>query len=285
MELGHSVEEERLRFLLDFCYLPYLRTDIAARRMELQQTAMADLIFERDQAVPDGVILSKEQIVRESLKIFTETRTVISDLKIYVFRNKTTLPFITSDDPAIQMNRFYTQRLGAKAGSAGIGNAGLLLMLPLTPEHLFCGYDGDVYTIPGKHGMMAELTKTRDALALNVPQFLKASQNLYFHDWNKGKQVRAEFENFSHRWPEKWHKLHYAVRDDAGSSSETHTRYRVVHTAAERTDASEGLIHFERAMLDPGLWCSAIKFRDKLRYIDTASGAGYLRRSSRSRSF
>jgi hypothetical protein len=279
LEAKGSVTIDQLKLFRDFTYLQYLRTDIAARRLELQHAAMSDLIFDRAQSAPVGFVPSREEVVNESIKVFVDTVDLLSDLKACIFRNETDLPFITSDDPAIQLNRFYMQSLGTDFGSAGMINAGLQLFLPLTPKYCFCSYDGDVYTIPGKAHGIVRLVKRDDVTAINVQQYIKSSQCIYFKDWLTGPRLRKEFLEFAPRRPSSWHKVHYAVRDDSQLGG-THKRYRVVHTKAEREEAREALLHLEGTMLAPGIWCTALKFRDKLRFVDTRSGAGYLRRST-----
>ena len=81
--------------------------------------------------------------------------------------------------------------------------------------------------------------------------------------------------------PQAWHKVHYAVKDDIFDNSKTE-RYIEVQTKEERLAASSALIHLEGVNLEPGAWCSKIKFRDKMKFIDTKSGAGYLRLSHHS---
>lgn len=277
------IEESRfgdsdLSFLRDFCYLQYLRTDTAIRRTALAQQDMTDLIFDGHEDQKPAPIVQKE-LVEQAFGIFSESVDKIDDLKVCLVRNSSRRPFVTSDDPAAFVNRFYIQRIGPPPKSAGFENAGAILILPLSPSLLMCSYDGGVYTVPDSRGHVVEITKETDAVALNAIQYIKASQNIYFSTWDHCEKVRRDFDSVSSRRPEKWHKLHYAVRDTDRDLPES-TCFRVVHTKAERDSADEAIVHLEGVMLNPGTWFSKLKFRNKPRYIDTKSGGRYLRHSA-----
>ena len=269
------VDDEAEKFLRDFSYLQYLRTDIAVRRGLLAQAQMADLIFEgaEQQRLPE---ITQKEFIQMTMGTFAETLPKISDLKVCIIRNDTQTPFVTSDDPAIMINRFYAQRLGPRWQGHGIENAGLMLVLPLSPKFLALSYDGDVYTCTDREQGIVTLEKQSDIDALNLLQFLKASEGIYFSSWADGQMVKASFESVAPKRPEAWHKLHYAVKDDVSEQSGS-TRFRVVHSPAERLAAKEALIHLEQVTLDPGVWCSKVKFRAKPKFIDTKSGGGFVR--------
>lgn len=271
-----SIDDDAEHFLRDFSYLQYVRTDIAVKRTLLAQSDMADLIFEGAEQQRPAELTQKE-IIQMMMETFSETVSKIDDLKVCIIRNDTQTPFITSDDPAITMNRFYAQRLGRRWKAAGVSNAGAMFVLPLSPKFLVFVYDGDVYTCTDRINGVVVLDNRSDVDALNTLQFMKASENIYFFDGADGEKVKAAFESVANKRPEAWHNLHYAVKDDSDQQSGS-TRYRVVHSAPERLAAKESLIHLEQVMLDPGVWCSKVKFRAKLKFIYTRSGEGYVRR-------
>jgi hypothetical protein len=278
--INQECDYEDLKFLRDFSYLQYLRTDTAARRTAVAQEDMTELIFEREPEESKPAPFTQNEIVQLAIKIFSETVGAVGDLKVCLVSNKTSHPFITSDDPAVMLNRFYAQRLGPRWKSPGIGSAGAMFVLPLSPSLLMYSYDGDIYTCPDGIKHMVKIDKESDAVALNMLQYIKASQNIYFSDWSHGELVRADLSAVAGKRPEKWHDLHFAVKDDDESSPGSQ-RYRVVYTEAERAAAEEALVHLESLMLDPGVWLSKIKFRHKLKYVYTNTGAGYRRRSGR----
>ena len=281
---GNKLIKEDLEFLRDFCYLQFLRTDVAVRRTMLAQSDMHNLIFDGEKNINIPSAPTEKEIIRYSMGAFVKTKKYISDLKVCILYNITNTHFVTSDDPAIQANRFHAQRVLRRGGGVGIINSWLMLLLPITPRHLIASYDGDVYTVPDKIGYKVEVTNDNDVIALNEMQFLKASQNIYFHDWDDGPTIKETFDRIEPQRPKDWHKLHYAVRDDQGDDKPIRT-YHEVHTEVERREAREALIHLESVLLRPTRWCSKIKFRHKPIYINTKSGSGLIRRGHAGRKF
>jgi hypothetical protein len=247
-----TVEYASVEFLRDFCYLQYLRTDVAARRTLLAHQDMENLVFEREPNDTRPPPITQEQVIRDAIATFFDTVQTISDLKVCIIRNDTRAPFVTSDDPAVMINRFYAQRLGPRWNSFGIASAGLMLVLPLSPAYLMCAYDGDVYTCPDKTKNIVPLKKEEDATALNTLQFLKAAENIYFSDTSEGDLIKSQFDRVASRRPKSWHNVHFAIRDD-DQSHQGSTRYRVVHTEAERFSTDEALIHLQNRMLYPSV--------------------------------
>lgn len=276
---GELISDDDLGFLAGFCYLQYLRTDIAAQRTLAAHADMARLIQEGVDEDLSSQMMSEADVISESIRTFYKTVHMISDLKSSIIVNKTKLPFVTSDDPAIQINRYYSQKLGPRAGSAGLQNSGLIFMLPLSPIYCFMCYDKDVYTVPDRVGARIYLNNISDVEAINELQFLKSAYNIYFHEWYLKENISEYFNFYSLKRPATWHKLHYAVRDDAGSIGES-IKYKVVHTEEERLAGVEALMHLESVMLIPSRWLSKLRFRDKMRFIDTGTGRGFLRPQS-----
>ena len=107
---------------------------------------------------PEEFSLGIKDAVQIAMKSFYESMHEIDDLKFCLIRNKTNLPFITSDNPAILTNKWHLTSHRSPGRSFGLGSAGALTFLPLTPDLLFVGYDGDVYNIPNNKG----ITETRN---------------------------------------------------------------------------------------------------------------------------
>lgn len=276
---NEDIFESDMKFLIGFSFLQYLRTDIAAQRTMAAHADMARLVQERVDDDLSSQMLSEKDIITESMKTFSETVDILNDLKAVIIENRTKFNFVTSDDPAIQINRYYSQKLGPRGGSAGLKNSGLIFVLPISPRYCFVSYDGGVYTVPNKRGHKLIVRHERDVQALNELQFLKSSYNIYFQNWPDKNFIELNFKLHKNRRPESWHKINYAVKDEE-NSKDGYTRYKVVHTERERLAAAEALMHLESVMLVPTQWLSELKFREKMRYVDTGTGAGFLRPNS-----
>jgi hypothetical protein len=178
------------------------------------------------------------------------------------------------------VNRFYAQRLGPRWNSFGVKNAGVMFVLPLSPRFAIFSYDGGVYTCPDKIGNVIEVNQEVDIDAINDLQFLKAANNIYFANWIDGDAIRTKLDMVVQSRPKSWHEIHFAVKDEVQEGG-THQRFRVVHTQEERLAAEKAFIHLQGRMLNPKVWCSKIRFRAKPIFVDTHSGAGFLRRNQK----
>jgi Protein of unknown function (DUF4238) len=249
---------------------------MAAKRMAVAMDDVKDLAYER---IPDNekpTSFDQKEWVIEAIHAFVETVDMVRDLKVCLVKNDTDFPFITSDDPAILLNRFYSQRLGPRWKSFGVNNAGVMLMLPLSPVLLMASYDQNIYTCPDIGGYVVKVDKPSDVAAINMLQYLKASKNLYFSNWAHAEKIKADFAVVATKRPKQWHSINFAVKDADRSTPESDC-FRVVHTKEERVASEEAFLHLQSVMLEPDIWFSKIKFRHKLKYVYNRTGAGYKR--------
>jgi hypothetical protein len=145
------VGDLHVTILRRFAYLQHLRTEAAAQRSAELTFAVTDVrgadieqpTFK--EAVRSGVIAA--------MRHYAETMNFVDDLKVRIVRNRTSDPFITSDDPAVLANRWHQQDTRALHRSFGIVSAGAVLFLPLSPTLLAILFDGDVYSAENSGGM------------------------------------------------------------------------------------------------------------------------------------
>lgn len=78
-----------------------------------------------------------------SIKASAELTYALSDLQYVIIENTSSVAFITSDNPICCYNKFYIQR--GYMRNYGWGTAGLIILLPLTPQKCLCFYDPMVY--------------------------------------------------------------------------------------------------------------------------------------------
>jgi Protein of unknown function (DUF4238) len=108
---------------------------------------------------------------------------LVRDLRYKLLCNRTAVPFISSDDPAVLYNQFLEPR--KKIGSnTGLAVKGLQIFLPIGPKHLVMFFDTDVYTVGGRRlaSQRVEVTAEQDVRALNLLQAVNASESVYFND-------------------------------------------------------------------------------------------------------
>ncbi len=125
--------------------------------------------------------LGLENPVHSSIRGVLSMKPLIEDLAYKLFINRTTCPFILSDNPVVLHNQFLNSR--KKYGSnTGWAVKGLTVFLPISPIHCLMFFDKDVYKVGGKSFIPISLTKTNDVHQLNILQYLNANRNLYFND-------------------------------------------------------------------------------------------------------
>ena len=143
-------------------------------------------------------------------------------------------------------------------------------------QHL--GYDGDVYSIPHKHGWV-DARQESDIYALNEHQFLNCRANIFVQDDSHSSIVHEAFLLSESRRPESRHKIHYAVLDRTEGE---YSRYRVVDPK-EADEHQEAIIHTQVVHPHPSSWPRVVAWRPGGFVFTNGTGLGYVRRGSTGR--
>lgn len=253
-----------------FWLFQHLRTEAAALRavqMAEETRNLADL-------PPEEFTLGIKEAVQIACRTFAESMHEIDDLKFCIIKNKTEVPFITSDNPAVLTNRWHLDKNRALGHSFGMGSAGMLALLPLTPKLFFLGYDGDVYNVSNERGIV-EIKSARDVIALNRHQFLNCVANVYVHDAPLEEALIKYYSEIESARPKVRHVVHYAQIDRTVGE---HTRY-VVIPPEERDKTKEAILHSQAIHPYPGIWPSQITIRSNGSVYTNGTGMGYIRLS------
>jgi hypothetical protein len=251
-----------------FWLLQHVRTEAAA----IQAVKMSESTRLIADIPPEDFSLGIKEAVQMAMKSFYESIHEIDDLKFCLIRNKTNLPFITSDNPAILTNKWHLTSRKSPDLSFGLGSAGALTLLPLTPDLLFVGYDGDVYNISNSRGI-TEARNERDIIAFNQHQFLQCTSNIYTHDSDQEAILTSHYLESLPARPKERHVTHYAEYDKTVGN---HKRYAVV-PPENRDKTKEALIHTQVIHPAPTLWPSHIQIRHKGSVYSNGTGLGYVR--------
>ncbi|GAA5160843.1 hypothetical protein GCM10025770_09130 [Viridibacterium curvum] len=251
-----------------FWLFQHQRTEAAAlRAVELAEATAAAA------NIPTGkYTLEIKAAVQIACKAFLTFMHEIDDLKFCVIKNKTDFPFVTSDNPAVLTNRWRLEKDRMPGHSFGLGSAGMLALLPLTPKLFFLGYDGDVYNIPNERGV-ATIRSVRDVKALNQHQFLQCVANVYLHDASYEKALIEHFTEVEPIRPKRRHIVNYAQLDSVFDGRE---RYVLV-PPTERDPSKESILHTRIIHPKPGMWPSLIRLRTNGSVYTNGTGAGYVR--------
>lgn len=176
---GYFLEETDKNFLLRFWLFQYCRTESKAK----EGVELAQVLADAADVPPEENDFDHEKAIETALGSFLLYRNQLDDLKVRLVKNKTNHEFVTSDNPAIECNRWYQNDPRPKRYNfgGGLGSSGLILMLPLTPKIMFIAFDGDVYSMPhNNHWAIA--TKVGDVSAFNQQQHSNCYKNIYCVD-------------------------------------------------------------------------------------------------------
>jgi hypothetical protein len=108
---------------------------------------------------------------------------------------------------------------------------------------------------------------------------MKAFENVYFSDSCKLPQVEDSYHRVKQERPYLSYRVRYLIPN--GFDELGNERWRVAEDANERALSSKGLIMYESNPLDPASWPRFFKIRMNVRYTDTNTAAGLLRRDKR----
>lgn len=271
LQPGYSLDDAHRQLLLHFWLLQHLRTEAASRRALEMSAGMEEVVG----APVESLRLSIREAVQMAMHTFVQAIDIVDDLKVCLIRNRTTIPFITSDDPAVITNRWYMEDHRTAGRSHGLKSAGALLLLPLSPRVLCLAYDGDVYSVPHTAGWV-EVRRERDIQAFNQHQFFNCRANIYFRNWDHCQRIKDDFNSVSALRPASRHRINYAVFDRTENGAEV---FHVVDRAATG-DHERALIHTETVFAKPTNWPTQIAWRNKGSVYTNGTAVGFVRRGS-----
>lgn len=270
VEPGYKLLEEHKIFLKRFWLLQNMRTDAASRR----SVEMTDEMGVVAGIAPSEYRQELKEAVTQSMKMFYENIDMVDDLKMCLIKNKTDVELITSDDPAILSNRWHILKKSSSGLSFGLGSAGIIVLLPLTPDILCLGYDGDVYSVRHKDGWIG-VKNENDIRALNEHQLLNCRANVYVHSSNKEAELISDYEKISDSKPPIRHNIIYSVLDCVEDGFK---RYRVIDRSVAE-EHEEALMHCQMIYPNPSVWPKQIGWRNRGFVFSNDSGVGYIRKS------
>lgn len=265
---NRSLSKDNKTVFRIFWLFQHLRTEAAA----MSAVQMAEATRNMADLPPAEFSLGIKEAVQIACRTFAGSMHELADLKFCIIKNKTDFPFITSDNPAVLTNRWQLENKKTHGLSFGMGSAGMLAILPLTPRLLLLGYDGDVYSVPSERGVV-EIRSTRDAIAFNRHQFLQCVANVYVHDATHEYALAKHFSEIETARPKSRHIIHYAEID---STHGGYTRY-VVIPPEKRDKTKEAMMHTQVIHPHPGIWPSQVKIRTNGVVYTNGTGIGYVR--------
>ena len=266
-----KLEPEIIDILRMFVGLQYFRTDSSMTHLRdmyksLMFYAYEDMGFEK----PDDDLSDREWML-QSLRAFLEFKGILDDLKCCVLINNTSTQFITSDNPALLFNRFLSRF--RRQQTFGVGSAGIVMTMPITPSLAVLFYDGDVYTIEKDGRFTRTLSSAREVVILNEYQFLNCSRNLYSSRIERLANLADKRSSLNTYRLDARHSVFTGIETGKTPGG---TRYRSA-SKEERMQSESLVVGVSNMHPVPPRWPNFLRTRAKPRYFDNGSAAGPMR--------
>lgn len=274
-QAGAEIRPADAVVLRRFVYLQHVRTEAASIRAAQIGANLAAV----PGALPEGEAFDVRRAMREAvvsaMRHYGESMKIVDDLNIVLVRNRTAIPFVTSDDPAVVANRWHQQNRRTAQRPFGVKSAGALLIMPLSPEVVAVLYDGDVYSIRNAAGWI-EVDSPGDIAAINDHQVLNCIANLYFRDWATSGAVEAASMAVMNRRSAPRHEVRYAVKAESTAFG---ARYDVQPLETIQPEpGGEVLIHTVVVRRRPAAWPRFLAYRRDGKAYFNGTRAGFTRR-------
>ena len=275
---GEKIENSDLYSFLFFWTIQNLRAERAIATHVFAEHLMREKILlghEGDQEVLDflGAPMTQEQAAKMALSNAPYYIDTVSDLKRIILYNESKIPFISSDNPAVSSNRLIIQRHPSRKNWGSI-SAGYYLYLPISPSRAFLAYDANVYRLTDRVGSSCAIG-IEDVHRLNQLIYLNSDNCIFIHDECAIEGVVQRLRTVADIRPEAPFRVNTAILDKDDPST-GYQRFRGANDD-EFKRASRGLLHLESRPPQIANHFPKLRYQFDPRYIDTHSGAGWLR--------
>lgn len=234
--------------LARFWLLQHMRTEAASQRAVEHSIGVGKYVGRMAQSIR----LEIREAVLLALQAFVGIMDMVDDLEVCLVENRSPVPFVSSDDPAVLTNRWYFHDRRTLGMSFGLQAAGAVLLLPISPDCLFFAYDREVYTVTTNRGVIV-VRDEWDVRALNEHQLLNCRANLFVRDAQHGRWLAECYKQAKGRRPKSSHLFHYAVKDESQAVRPGFTVYKVVEYTGEAAKQN-GIIHSQVVHPRPLYW-------------------------------
>ncbi|WP_165910096.1 DUF4238 domain-containing protein [Vibrio crassostreae] len=255
-------------FLLQYWLLQQQRTEATSRR----SVEISSAFTEAAQISSQEYRLEMEEAVKDSFERFQLLKECLNDLKVCLIRNESGISFITSDDPAVEVNRLHILKTLACKEASGLASAGLIISLPLTPTVQFVAYDSDVYNLPSQDGWL-KTKKDKDIDFFNQLQLLNCCANVFVSDEQQATYVDELFRLVHVNRLESKYRLTYA---NAELDNKGNERFRIVDKSTVNKQGKI-LLYQENLVPMPVFWATFINWKSKRTAYTNESRVGYMR--------
>lgn len=259
--------------LRSLSYLQYLRTEKElGSAKEYFRSALGAAHQGREpprgDEIPDDWVIARDAVLS-----WQKTSAYVADLKTVILENRSDIPFITSDNPAVLTNRLYCQKFGRT--DFGVAQSGSILFMPLSPRFASISYDADAYALASKSGHRVRVERGSDVRQLNHLQAMNCVENLYFTHSEDAELVKGIAAEVVALRVSHVHEMSVLIADGVRNDVE---RFRRA-TEEELKSATRRLMVSKNVHPKPLLWPSFMPFRSPPTGYVSGTAVGVVRKA------
>lgn len=179
-------------------------TTLTKKILEIEEPELFERIRNIDE---DGLYLKLKYPALPFIDVAQKFLPLVIDLEMELLINRSTVDYVTSDNPAV----FYNQLFQEKNLSRGFGwgEYGIQFIIPISPRIAICMYDSEVYDI--KENILSS-----DSTINKLNQlFLNNSDELIVFMYGGNTEVKKEKVNYINRLVER--REYSPVQDEDGN--------------------------------------------------------------------
>lgn len=180
--------------LLYFTLLTHHRTPAASNGIIGQQAELVKRLMEMMNAegpIEEGIHISTQA---EAIKLALDTLDKIlpfcEDLECKLLVNRTSTPFITSDNPVVKYNS-YVEIKDSRLPAVGYGSRGFSMFFPIGPKKMLVFFDRWAYEMGERKKMKIDVIDGKDIFQLNLLQLLNCDDNIFFNHEIKSRHIEG----------------------------------------------------------------------------------------------
>jgi hypothetical protein len=268
--IGHDFQTRY--HIIELLALQKSRTLQAEEELNRMTDQLAKLImykrFDRDvlEKIKVEVRDAAAQNVVQSLKFCP----IMYDLKHFLIINRTTTPFIISDNPVLHTNWFCHSRLPGRS-AAGTAKSGLQIFMPIAPQYAVLLHDKYVYQTDSSNHVI-QLRNRQEVDSINEIQWRNAYKNIYFPPSFDNAHIELCL-----LWPRDEDKFPEIKRlNPTGDTGVYVATDKTVFDPPDKGVTRE-LVHFGSPESTKDIRVSAVRIRPKPIYFDDKSAASPIR--------
>ena len=153
-----------------------------------------------------------------------------ADLMLKVIINTTQLPFITCDDPLLIYNK-HLERL--EYHNYGLGSNGLILLLPISPNHALVLYDANTYKLGTRKEFYVAISNKKDIEEICLLTILHANQTVYIKNDSTAPHQLSEFVERATKYTQSEKMKLESFSSDSDRSELLHSYSEHFHIGAQ----------------------------------------------------